>query len=82
LGLGFTSGMPFLLTYRSQILLAAGIILVQAGLISSLLFQRRRLDAEVQARQRSADWLTNCVSMAGELTATIAHELNYRLALF
>ncbi|WFU72916.1 sensor histidine kinase [Bradyrhizobium sp. CB2312] len=67
--------------YRSQILLVAAIILVQAGLISGLLFQRSgRLRAEVQARQRSAELAhINRVAMAGELTATIAHELNQPL---
>jgi signal transduction histidine kinase len=67
--------------YRSQITLAAGIILVQAGLIAGLLFQRRRrLYAEVQVQQRSAELAhINRVSMAGELTATIAHEINQPL---
>jgi signal transduction histidine kinase len=67
--------------YRSQIALVAGIVLAQAGLISGLLIQRRRrLHAEIQARQRSAELAhINRVSMAGELTATIAHELNQPL---
>ena len=67
--------------YRSQIALVAGIILVQGGLIFGLLFERRRRRyAEVQARQRSAELAhINRVSIAGELTATIAHELNQPL---
>lgn len=67
--------------YRSQIALVAGIILAQGALIAGLLFERRRrVHAEVQARQRSAELAhINRVSMAGELTATIAHELNQPL---
>jgi signal transduction histidine kinase len=42
--------------------------------------RRRRVHAEVQSRQRSAELAhINRVSMAGELTATIAHELNQPL---
>jgi signal transduction histidine kinase len=67
--------------YRSQIALVAGLILAQGALISGLLFERRRrVHAEVQSRQRSAELAhINRVSMAGELTATIAHELNQPL---
>ena len=67
--------------YRSEILLAAGVMLVQAALISGLLFERRRrLHAEIQSRQRSAELAhINRFSMAGELTATIAHEINQPL---
>jgi signal transduction histidine kinase len=67
--------------YRSQVLLTCSVILVQAALISGLLFERRRrLRAEVQARQRSAELAhINRYSMAGELTATIAHEINQPL---
>jgi C4-dicarboxylate-specific signal transduction histidine kinase len=55
--------------------------LLQGGLISTLLFERRRrFHAEVQPRQRSAELAhSNRFSMAGELTATIAHELNQPL---
>jgi signal transduction histidine kinase len=67
--------------YRWQIALATGIILLQGALISVLLIERRRRAfAEVQARQRSAELAhINRYSMAGELTATIAHELNQPL---
>jgi signal transduction histidine kinase len=67
--------------YRSQIALVGGLILAQGALISGLLFERRRrVHAEVQSRQRSAELAhINRVSMAGELTATIAHELNQPL---
>lgn len=67
--------------YRWQILLIASVILIQAALISILFHERRgRLKAEVQARQRSAELAhVNRYTMAGELTATIAHELNQPL---
>lgn len=67
--------------YRWQILLIASVILVQASLISILVHERRgRLKAEVRARQRSAELAhVNRYTMAGELTALIAHELNQPL---
>jgi len=67
--------------YRWQITLVCAVVLVQGGLISGLLFERRRRHrVEVQARQRSAELAhINRYSMAGELTATIAHELNQPL---
>ncbi len=67
--------------YRAQIALISGVILLQGVLISGLLIERRRrVHAEVQARQRSAELAhINRVTMAGELTATIAHELNQPL---
>lgn len=69
-------------TYRWQILLIASVILVQATLISVLVHERRgRLKAEVQARQQSAELAhVNRYTMAGELTASIAHELNQPLS--
>jgi signal transduction histidine kinase len=67
--------------YRAQILLVGAIVLVQTLLISGLLHERRRrIIAEIQTRQRSAELAhMNRFSMAGELTATIAHELNQPL---
>ncbi len=67
--------------YSSQIALTFGLILFQSALISALLFERRRrLYAEVQSRQRSAELAhNNRFSLAGELTAAIAHELNQPL---
>jgi signal transduction histidine kinase len=67
--------------YRWQILLIVAVILVQAGLISGLLHERRRRRlAEVQSRQRLAELAhVNRYSAAGELTTTIAHELNQPL---
>ena len=54
---------------------------VQAGLISVLLREhRRRQFAEVQSRQRMAELAhVNRFSTAGELTASIAHEINQPL---
>jgi len=67
--------------YRWQIALTVTVILLQGTLISILLGERRRRSrAEVQARQRAAELAhINRYSMAGELTATIAHELNQPL---
>ena len=67
--------------YRWQIASVGFVILLQASLISGLVFERRRrLHAEVQARQRSAELAhINRYSIAGELTAMIAHEINQPL---
>jgi signal transduction histidine kinase len=67
--------------YSWQIALIAAVILAQAALISALLREhRRRRLAEVQSRQRSAELAhVNRFSTAGELTASIAHEINQPL---
>jgi signal transduction histidine kinase len=67
--------------YSSQIVLITAILLAQAGLILALLnAHRRRRLAEVQARQRMRELAhVNRFSTAGELTATIAHEINQPL---
>jgi hypothetical protein len=64
--------------YSRQIAFVVALILVQAGLISVLLHARRgRQLAEVQSRQRMAELAhVNRFSTAGELTASIAHEMN------
>ena len=57
------------------------VLLMQAGLIAALLHEhRRRQFAEVQSRQRMAE-LARVIrfSTAGELTASIAHEINQPL---
>jgi signal transduction histidine kinase len=67
--------------YRAQIALVAAIIVLQGGLISGLLWERRRrYRAEADARQRMTE-LARVVrfSTAGELTASIAHEINQPL---
>jgi signal transduction histidine kinase/ABC-type uncharacterized transport system substrate-binding protein len=67
--------------YSWQIALTFAVILAQAGLISALLnAHRQRQRAEVQSRQRMAELAhVNRFSMAGELTASIAHEINQPL---
>jgi signal transduction histidine kinase len=67
--------------YWWQIALVTAVILLQAGLIAALLREhRRRQLAEVQSRQRMAELgHVNRFSMAGELTASIAHEINQPL---
>jgi signal transduction histidine kinase len=67
--------------YRWQATLVASVMLVQAGLISGLLHERRRRRlAEVDSRQRLAELAhVNRYSAAGELTTSIAHELNQPL---
>jgi signal transduction histidine kinase/ABC-type uncharacterized transport system substrate-binding protein len=67
--------------YWWQIALTTTVILLQAGLISGLIREhRRRQLAEVQSRQRLAE-LARVMrfSTAGELTASIAHEINQPL---
>jgi signal transduction histidine kinase len=67
--------------YSWQIALFAAVFLIQAVLISVLLQEhRRRQRAEVQARQRMVELAhVNRFSTAGELTASIAHEINQPL---
>ena len=67
--------------YSWQIAFITAVILIQAGLISVLLREhRRRQLAEVQSRQRMAELAhVNRFSTAGELTASIAHEINQPL---
>lgn len=67
--------------YRWSMALIAAVILVQSGLISGLLHERRRrLAAEVESRHRLAELAhINRYSTAGELTSSIAHELNQPL---
>jgi signal transduction histidine kinase len=67
--------------YPWQLGFTIAILLVQAALISVLLHEhRRRRLAEVQTQQRSAELAhMNRYSMAGELTASIAHEINQPL---
>ena len=67
--------------FRWQMLLIAAVFLVQAGLISGQLHERRRRRlAEVESRQRLAELAhVNRYSAVGELTTSIAHELNQPL---
>ncbi len=67
--------------YWWEIALFAAVILIQAGFIAALLREhRRRQVAEVQSRQRTAQLVhVNRIATAGELTASIAHEINQPL---
>jgi signal transduction histidine kinase len=67
--------------YQWQIALVLIVVLLQSGLILVLLLEhRRRQFAEVQSRQRMAELAhVNRFSTAGELTASIAHEINQPL---
>ena len=68
--------------YRTQILLIAAAILLQSGLITWLIFEhRRRRTAEITARGAISE-LThmNRIAAAGQLSASIAHEVNQPLA--
>jgi C4-dicarboxylate-specific signal transduction histidine kinase len=68
-------------SYSWHIALITAVILVQAALIWVLLREhRRRQLAEVQSRQRMTELAhVNRFSTAGELTASIAHEINQPL---
>ena len=67
--------------YRAQILAICGALLVQAALIGWLIYEhRRRHVAEVMARHSMAELNhMNRVATAGELSASIAHEINQPL---
>jgi signal transduction histidine kinase len=67
--------------YSWQIASVVAALLIQAVLIAILLQEhRRRQLAEVQSRQRMAELAhVNRFSTAGELTASIAHEINQPL---
>jgi signal transduction histidine kinase len=67
--------------YAWQIASVVAILVIQAGFIIILLHEhRRRQFAEVQSRQRMAELVhVNRIATAGELTASIAHEINQPL---
>ncbi|WP_426434563.1 sensor histidine kinase [Bradyrhizobium genosp. P] len=68
-------------TYRTQSVVVAAVILLQAGLILILLHERRkRSQAEREARSRASELAhANRQAAAGELSSSIAHELNQPL---
>jgi signal transduction histidine kinase len=68
-------------TYRLQSIAVAAALLIQAALISILLHERRkRNDAEKEARSRMTELAhVNRRATAGELSSSIAHELNQPL---
>jgi signal transduction histidine kinase len=67
--------------YRWQSVSIAAALLIQAGLISILLHERKkRSNAELEARHRMAELAhANRQATAGELSSSIAHELNQPL---
>jgi C4-dicarboxylate-specific signal transduction histidine kinase len=67
--------------YRWQITLAAVALVAQSLLIAALFYQlRRRRHAELEARHRMAELAhMNRRAAAGEMSASIAHELNQPL---
>jgi signal transduction histidine kinase len=67
--------------YSWQLSLIACVILIQGGLIGGLLHERRRRRlAEVESRQRLTELAhINRYSAVGELTTSIAHEINQPL---
>jgi signal transduction histidine kinase len=67
--------------YRWQLFTIFAVFVLQGAMITGLLHERRRRQyAEVQARQRMSELAhVNRYTMAGELTATLAHELNQPL---
>jgi len=67
--------------YRAAVLTAAGVVALQSLTIGGLLVQRRRrIQAQTEAEQRRLE-LARAVRFAsmGELTASIAHEINQPL---
>jgi signal transduction histidine kinase len=67
--------------YRWQIVTIAAVFLIQAALIFVLFYEhRRRRSAELNARQRMSELAhMNRQATAGEMSASIAHELNQPL---
>jgi signal transduction histidine kinase len=67
--------------YRTRVLAAIAVVLAQGVLISWLLYERRRRQAvEAATRQTMSDLSRiNRLATAGELSATIAHEVNQPL---
>ena len=67
--------------YRWQTLAVAAVLLIQAGLIWVLLHERHmRADAERESRNHLSELAhANCQATAGELSSTMAHELNQPL---
>jgi signal transduction histidine kinase len=72
----------FLAQYPEQIALVGAAFIIQAALISGLLYERRlRRGAEAESRERLTELAhINRRATAGELCSSIAHELNQPLA--
>jgi signal transduction histidine kinase len=67
--------------HRAAVLIALSVFLVQMALIGALYFERRRRAAAESATQRLNTQLAHAsrLAVAGELTASIAHEINQPL---
>jgi signal transduction histidine kinase/ABC-type uncharacterized transport system substrate-binding protein len=67
--------------YQWHILAAAALLLLEAAMIIGLLYERRRRrNAEIETRQRMSELAhLNRQATAGELSASIAHEINQPL---
>lgn len=67
--------------YRTEALIAAAIVLLQSGLLAGLLIERRRRrGAELAVDQHRFELAhASRLAIAGELTASIAHEINQPL---
>lgn len=67
--------------YRVVAIVAVSVILTQASLIGALLFERRRRRAAEVVAQKQRVELAHAsrLAVAGELTASIAHEINQPL---
>ena len=74
---------PSLWQQHSRLMITAtGLLLVQSGLIFALVLQsrrRRRAEREAQGRRQELAHMTRVATM-GELTASLAHEINQPLA--
>jgi len=73
--------LSFWQRYRWQSLIVTAVLLIQAAFISVLLRERKkRNDAEAEARSRLSELAhVGRQAMAGELSSSIAHELNQPL---
>ena len=67
--------------YRNVAIITGAVILLQAGLIAALLLERRRRRTAELAVQKQRTELAHAsrLAVAGELTASIAHEINQPL---
>ena len=68
--------------HLALVVTTSGLILLQSGLIIALVLQsrrRRRAEREVQSRRGELEHMTRVATM-GELTASLAHEINQPLA--
>jgi len=73
---------PFWVRYQSETILITLIVLLQAAVIVLLLTQRRQRRLALAQAERQRVELTHAsrLSMVGELSASIAHEINQPLA--